>query len=79
MPEKEAAEESGLDWLQIVATEIVTWFTARWHACCGPRYYSPAYIFFHGGLETPRYDMEKRAWLLSARYGPMANLVASAA
>jgi hypothetical protein len=58
----ERAEAAGLDWLVAVSEEIVRWFADRWEAAGGPSRYRPAYAFFHGGVDTPRYDLERRRW-----------------
>jgi len=57
-----AVEESGVDPFAVIADEIVAWFADRWRAADGPKHYSPAYAFFHGGLDSPRYDLEHKRW-----------------
>ncbi len=58
----ESFKESGVDTFAVISDEIVLWFADRWLATDGPKLYSPAYVFFHGGLEAPRYDLEHRCW-----------------
>jgi hypothetical protein len=60
---QDAAEAVGLDLDDAVEAELLPWLADRWLAVGGPRLYSPAYAFFHGGLEEPRYDLERRRWL----------------
>lgn len=50
------------DTLECVCDELVSWFADRWVAAGGPARYSPAYVFFHGGMDTPRYDLEQKRW-----------------
>jgi len=56
------AEAAGYDSFAAIEEELVQWFADRWCAVGGPNRYSPAYVFFHGGLSQPRYDLEKRRW-----------------
>ncbi len=65
-----AAEELSIDVTDIICKEIVEWFSARWIAASGPSHFSPAYVFFHGGLEMPRFDMENRLWCLTQDVWP---------
>jgi hypothetical protein len=58
----EEAESAGYDSFRTIEEELVQWFADRWCAVGGPSHYSPAYVFFHGGLSQPRYDLEKRRW-----------------
>ena len=60
---RDAAEAADCDLYAAIQEELLTWFADRWQAVGGPRLYSPAYIFFHGGLDEPRYDLEQRRWL----------------
>lgn len=64
MPEGvlDEAEAAGIDWLSVVVEELVQWFADRWCAADGPSRYRPAYAFFHGGLNQPRYDLARRRW-----------------
>ena len=59
---QEGAEEAEIDLSGIVTEEIVPWFAERWRAIGGPTQCSPAYVFFHGGLDSPRYDLESDRW-----------------
>jgi hypothetical protein len=59
----EAAEAAGFDLHAAVEGELLPWFADRWEAVGGPTHYRPAYAFFHGGLDEPRYDLEQRRWL----------------
>jgi hypothetical protein len=64
MPQQlqDAAEEADLDFHAALGEELFPWFAERWLAAGGPRLYRPAYAFFHGGLDEPRYDLEQRRW-----------------
>lgn len=50
------------DIYEVVSEQIVSWFAERWKQVNGPSTYSPAYIFFHGGLDSSRYDLEEDEW-----------------
>jgi hypothetical protein len=58
----ERADAAGLDPLTAVGEEVVRWLADRWEAAGGPLKYRPAYAFFHGGMDEPRYDLEQRRW-----------------
>ncbi len=58
----DAAEEAGIELFVIITEEIVPWFAERWRSIDGPIQYSPACVFFHSGLDSPRYDMEHDRW-----------------
>ena len=58
----ERAELAGLDWIAPMREEVIRWFADRWQAVDGPLRYRPAYAFFHGGLDEPRFDLEQRRW-----------------
>jgi hypothetical protein len=60
---QDAAEAADFDLHAAVEEELLPWFADRWQAVGGPTLYSPAYLFFHGGLDEPRYDLELRQWL----------------
>jgi hypothetical protein len=66
----ERAEVAGLGWIVAVSEEVVRWFADRWQAAGGPSRYHPAYAFFHGGLGSPRYDLEQRRWCEAAEVWP---------
>jgi hypothetical protein len=66
----DAAEAAGLDVLAGIEAELLPWFADRWEGAGGPRRYQPAYAFFHGGLEAPRYDLEQRRWCEVAEVWP---------
>jgi hypothetical protein len=68
----DAAEVSEFDLCETIAEEVVPWFAERWRAVGGDKLYSPAYLFFHGGLESPRYDLERNRWLSVAEVWPDA-------
>ena len=57
-------ERSGIE------VELFPWFAERWEAAGGPRHCRPAYAFFHGGLDEPRYDLEQRRWCEVAEVWP---------
>jgi hypothetical protein len=54
------AECADYDLFEVIEEELVQWFADCWSAAGGPKHYSPAHVFFHGGL--PRYDLETRRW-----------------
>jgi hypothetical protein len=58
----EAAEAADLDVHAAIEAELFPWFAERWQAAGGPRHYRPAYAFFHGGMDEPRYDLEQCRW-----------------
>jgi hypothetical protein len=60
--EQEAAEQSGIHISELIHQEFFPWFADRWDRVDGPKQYHPAYAFYHGGLYTPRYDLEQRRW-----------------
>ena len=57
-----AAEAAGLYLFEGIDEELPPWFADRWVAVGGPSRYRPAYLFFHGGLGQPRYDLEQSRW-----------------
>src|SRR5688500_6503538 len=57
---QERAEAADLDVHTAVSEEVLPWFAVRWQAVGGPQRFRPAYAFFHGGLDEPRYDLEQR-------------------
>lgn len=65
MPQQlqDAAEAADLDLHGMIAEELLPWLADRWQAVGGPREHSPAFAFFHGGLDEPRFDLEQRRWL----------------
>jgi hypothetical protein len=56
------AEIADLDVHAGIEAELFPWLAERWQAAGGPDHYRPAYAFFHGGLDEPRYDLEQRRW-----------------
>jgi hypothetical protein len=56
------AEAADLDLHTALSEEVLPWFADRWRAAGGPRRFRPAYAYFHGGLDEPRYDLEQRRW-----------------
>jgi hypothetical protein len=60
---QDAAEAADLDLHTALGEELLPWFADRWEQVGGPALYRPAYAFFHGGLDEPRYDLERRLWL----------------
>lgn len=70
-PEMEAAAEAAnLDVFAGIAAELPPWLADRWQAVGGPSHYRPAYLLFHGGLDQPRYDLEKRRWCAVSEVWP---------
>jgi hypothetical protein len=65
-----AAEAAGLDPYAALSEELFPWFAERWQAAGGPARFCPAYAFFHGGLDEPRYDLERRRWCAVAEVWP---------
>ena len=61
------------DIYEVVSSQIPTWFADRWQSVNGSNHYSPAYIFFHGGLGARRYDLEKRCWYSVQELWPELN------
>src|SRR4051794_29376529 len=59
---QDAAEADGLDVFAGIEAELPAWLADRWQGIGGPGRYSPAYLLFHGGLNEPRYDLERRRW-----------------
>ncbi len=57
-----AAAAADLDVHEVIATELPGWLADRWQAAGGPGHYQPAYLFFHGGLYEPLFDLEQRRW-----------------
>ncbi len=70
----EEAEESGIDWYTCISDELVQWFADRWTAVDGPQKFSPAYLFFHWGLESPRLELEQREWFTVQQVWPEVDL-----
>jgi hypothetical protein len=64
MPAKlqEAAEAADFDLHTAIGEELFPWFAEQWQTAGGPQQYRPANAFFHGGLDEPRYDLERRRW-----------------
>jgi hypothetical protein len=60
----DAAAEADIDSspYDILGEELFPWLADRWNAAGGPGHFSPAYAFYHGGLDEPRYDLERRRW-----------------
>ncbi len=58
----EPAEDLGLDLSTMICEEIAPWLADRWEAAGGPGCIRPAYAFFHGTINEPRYDLEARRW-----------------
>jgi hypothetical protein len=59
---RQAAEAADLDVYAAIEAELFPWLAECWESAGGPRHYRPAYAFFHGGLDEPRYDLEQRRW-----------------
>jgi len=59
---RDAAAAADLSVHDAIEAELPAWFADRWRGADGPLRYRPAYLFFHGGLDTPRYDLEERRW-----------------
>jgi SMI1 / KNR4 family (SUKH-1) len=59
---QDAAEAAGFDLHTACGEELFPWFADRWHAAGGPQHHRPAYAFYHGGLDEPRYHLEQRRW-----------------
>jgi hypothetical protein len=59
---REAADLADADLHSLVGEELFPWFAQRWNAAGGPGHYRPAYAYYHGGLDEPRYDLERRRW-----------------
>jgi hypothetical protein len=57
-----AAYKADLDLHAALGEELFPWFAERWQAAGGPGHHRPAYAYFHGGLDEPRYDLEQRRW-----------------
>jgi len=57
------AEENDLDVNQMIRNEIVLWFSERWMNINGPKYYTLAYLYFHSGLEAPRFNLVDKKWV----------------
>jgi hypothetical protein len=58
----DAAEAADLSVFEAIEAELPPWLADRWQAVSGPGHYRPAYLLFHGGLDEPRYDLERRRW-----------------
>lgn len=56
------AEENELDANEVIRELIIIWLSEIWIKIQGPSYFSPAYIFYHGGLDSPRFNLETRNW-----------------
>ncbi len=68
-----AADEADLDLYAALGEELFPWLAEQWQAAGGPRHYRPAYAFFHGGLDEPRYDLEQRRWCEVGEVWPEAG------
>jgi hypothetical protein len=67
---EETMGSAGLDVYRVLSAETIVWFAERWQAVGGPGLFRPAYAFFHGGLEQPRYDLEQRRWFAITEIWP---------
>ena len=70
---EDTAEAGGLDVYAVVNELALPWLADRWRSSGGPERYRPAYAFFHGGPEQPRYDLERRRWVAAAEVWPDAT------
>lgn len=64
------AEAADLDLDGGIEAEVMPWIAARWVAVGGPRHYRPAYAFFHGGQNEPRFDLELGRWFKVSEVWP---------
>ena len=67
------ADKNNLNVFQVESEALIKWFSDRWNTIKGPKLYSPAYVFLHGGLEAPRYDMENNRWMSVDQLWPDLN------
>lgn len=58
----EAAAPTDFDLHELLGKELFPWLADRWQAAEGPRHFSPAYAYYHGGLDEPRYHLEQYRW-----------------
>lgn len=70
----EAQFENEVEYIyKVVSEQIVPWFAERWKSVNGSDSFSPAYLYFHGGLDSPRYDLEKHNWVSIEQIWPVQN------
>jgi len=60
----EAAVEAGDDFslYEMLGEELFPWLADRWQAAGGPRHFRPAYAYYHGSMDEPRYHLEEYRW-----------------
>jgi hypothetical protein len=59
---RDAAAAADLNLHEALCEELFPWLAERWQAAGGPIQYRPAYAFFHGGLDEPRYHLKQLRW-----------------
>jgi hypothetical protein len=59
---KAAAEQADFDLHELLGKELFPWLADRWQAAGGPRHFSPAYAYYHGSMDEPRYNLEEYRW-----------------
>ena len=57
-------ERAGEDvnWDQLIADELCSWFAACWREVGGPAKYRPAFLFFHD-YHRQQFDLERACWI----------------
>jgi hypothetical protein len=59
---REASDETDFDLHELLGNELFPWLADRWKAGDGRSHFSPAYAYYHGSMDEPRYHLEEYRW-----------------